>query len=1007
MINNKSLNKNITEVNSKLEQKKKELEKDNKNSNPLQINSEDLQNIKEEEDDYSPIISRIIHDKKEHKKHNKKNKSHNKEESKIHQVAKIFKSIKEDKISFTTFSKKSLNDCRQETLASLNPFYSEFNDVYRNKSEEIIKILSEEYTEEKYKENNIIFKYGDEADRFFVIYEGNVTLFFPFTEVVNLNIDEYYIYILRLRRYNEIEMMNNVLLLNKGMYLIDFDESFNIDDYIRKLYNTTLKLKFDATFINKNKPNKKKITKIKIKSPENKSKSQSQSNNKMKLNVKSIKNSIKYRRSVYMHKSTDIEGGFDNNLFKTFNEREIKELVLRIEEELVETMKWIMPDKLYEIYEKEDEEKQSIKKLVQIPVEYINKYKKYNSNTVKDSEYAKRILPPKIDNKKLKREEMIIMKYLFIDTLSSGNYFGDFCLDSLSLFSPKYINFAKSCHVPLKMHKFFIFRNMTSISNTPNTSLLSFNKKLFTTYISKFIESRTLNKKKYLFNNPLFANTDCLNLIKTYSVCFKEQEISENEIIVKENEQLNESNTNLHFVIQGEFQAYCKKNIFQIDEVIKLIGHGDNIIDTFPKILTGLLDTKYYNDIAKTILNLKLNYLSKNDIIGLSEVLVNDKYFSTIICSNRGTKVYSVDMRIVKLLVDSDEKILKNKNVIVYHKYQILADTLLKQRKIFFDSFFNLEMHNIENNISDKDLNKNTNNNIDNKNNDKNNNNNRNETARDNFVQNIIDVNKVDSASLRLIQKINEVRSSNIEEKLSKLQPKNLLMKNIKMINNKAKIINNKNRILRNLGDLDCMLANLNGNFTLSDRRLERSINFRKKYLKKMEKLNHEKELLQKEKQKKLEIRIKLRRSESVVKSRVFQKTTFIYKNMFKELPLLPYKDNHIKSDGQYKLIIPYNSTLKKSNSANNINPLAFDDFNRFYNTAQYFKFNRKFKDNKFLDEKINEQKKDYLEYNIEFKSDAQFKQKKDNKLMRANLLTRKLKNIYKDKFEKILSKKN
>ena len=277
MINNKSLNKNITEVNSKLEKKKKEIEKDNKNSNPLQINSEDLQNIKEEEDDYSPIISRIIHDKKEHKKNNKKNKSHNKEESKIHQVAKIFKSIKEDKISFTTFSKKSLNDCRQETLASLNPFYSEFNDVYRNKSEEIIKILSEEYTEEKYKENNIIFKYGDEADRFFVIYEGNVTLFFPFTEVVNLNIDEYYIYILRLRRYNEIEMMNNVLLLNKGMYLIDFDESFNIDDYIRKLYNTTLKLKFDATFINKNKPNKKKITKIKIKSPENKNKSISKS----------------------------------------------------------------------------------------------------------------------------------------------------------------------------------------------------------------------------------------------------------------------------------------------------------------------------------------------------------------------------------------------------------------------------------------------------------------------------------------------------------------------------------------------------------------------------------------------------------------------------------------------------------------------------------------------------------------------------------------------------------
>ena len=47
-----------------------------------------------------------------------------------------------------------------------------------------------------------------------------------------MNIDEFYIYILRLRRYNEIEMLNNVLLLNKGLFLIDFDEKFVIDDYI-------------------------------------------------------------------------------------------------------------------------------------------------------------------------------------------------------------------------------------------------------------------------------------------------------------------------------------------------------------------------------------------------------------------------------------------------------------------------------------------------------------------------------------------------------------------------------------------------------------------------------------------------------------------------------------------------------------------------------------------------------------------------------------------------------
>ena len=88
---------------------------------------------------------------------------------------------------------------------------------------------------------------------------------------------------------------------------------------------------------------------------------------------------------------------------------------------------------------------------------------------------------------------------------------------------------------------------------------------------------------------------------------------------------------------------------------------------------------------------------------------------------------------------------------------------------------------------------------------------------------------------------------------------------------------------------------------------------------------------------------------------------------------------------------------------------MAFDDFNRLYNTTQYFKFNgrRNYKESKISEERKTEHQKNYFDYNIEFKSDAQFKQKKDNKLMRANLLTRKLKNIYKDKFEKILSKKN
>ena len=55
--------------------------------------------------------------------------------------------------------------------------------------------------------------------------------------------------------------------------MVEFDEGFNLDDYILKLYNTSLKLKYDATFLYKSyiQP-KKKIKKIKLVKNEDKSK---------------------------------------------------------------------------------------------------------------------------------------------------------------------------------------------------------------------------------------------------------------------------------------------------------------------------------------------------------------------------------------------------------------------------------------------------------------------------------------------------------------------------------------------------------------------------------------------------------------------------------------------------------------------------------------------------------------------------------------------------------------
>ena len=256
---------------------------------------------------------------------------------------------------------------------------------------------------------------------------------------------------------------------------------------------------------------KKKIHKIKVsKNKANSSNTVKNSKNgKFNLNSNNINNNTNKKPNIYIiklnnSKINEKNNEFDEEKFKIFYDRETKELVIRIEKEIIETMKWIMPDKLYDIYEQREEEKKT-KNMVKIPNDLLQKYKQYNANIVNNIDYPKRILPPVINNNNLPKSEIIIMKYLYISTLSEGFYFGDFCSDSLTLFCPKYLMKAKSSRIPLKMHEFYLFRNMTVISNSNDTCLYSFNKKLFFSYIAKFIENKTSHKKRYLLYHPLFA----------------------------------------------------------------------------------------------------------------------------------------------------------------------------------------------------------------------------------------------------------------------------------------------------------------------------------------------------------------------------------------------------------------------------------------------------------------------------------------------------------------------
>ena len=56
---------------------------------------------------------------------------------------------------------------------------------------------------EYYPKNNLIYRYDDQAENFYVILQGKVDLLVPNEETIMLTENEYYLYLINLRKYNE------------------------------------------------------------------------------------------------------------------------------------------------------------------------------------------------------------------------------------------------------------------------------------------------------------------------------------------------------------------------------------------------------------------------------------------------------------------------------------------------------------------------------------------------------------------------------------------------------------------------------------------------------------------------------------------------------------------------------------------------------------------------------------------------------------------------------------
>ena len=91
-------------------------------------------------------------------------------------------------------------------------------------SENLIEQISKHLRHEFIPKNNIVCRFGERGEKFYIILKGKVSFLVPKMMKCYLNFEEYITYLMQLRKNEEFEILQNLLVQNRIIYPIDDDD---------------------------------------------------------------------------------------------------------------------------------------------------------------------------------------------------------------------------------------------------------------------------------------------------------------------------------------------------------------------------------------------------------------------------------------------------------------------------------------------------------------------------------------------------------------------------------------------------------------------------------------------------------------------------------------------------------------------------------------------------------------------------------------------------------------
>ena len=183
----------------------------------------------------------------------------------------------------------------------------------------------------------------------------------------------------------------------------------------------------------------------------------------------------------------------------------------------------------------------------------------------------------------------------------------------------------------------------------------------------------------FFINGPIFKHIKQNLFEKKYYNYFALMESSIGHKLISQNEKMK----SIYFIKKGEIEISTQMTYNQLNDfIIKLGGKFDN--QKYKHLVNEFKDFK--DNISKRKITWKICVLKENEVAGLNDIILDNKYICDCICSSKKVILFSLEENFLSLMQE-DKQIETNIVEYVNIKRKVLIDRLINLSDSFLSSY--------------------------------------------------------------------------------------------------------------------------------------------------------------------------------------------------------------------------------------------------------------------------------------------------------------------------------